>query len=112
MGGLSGDGLDDQSDHVVADCVVGVSGAWSVLWAPRDGPVDDFSGFEHLVQPLGGLQVEPEVIGVLGKAVGVVQELTHCDRISVVDTVKGVAGKEVTHVGGCRLVEGDEPFGD
>ena len=82
-----------------------------MLRAPRDGPVDDFSGFEHLVQPLGGLQVEPEVKGVLGKAVGVVQELTHRDGISVVDVVEGVAGKEVTYVRGCRLVEGDEPFG-
>ena len=33
VGGLSGDGFDDQSDHVVTDCVVGVSGAWSVLRA-------------------------------------------------------------------------------
>ena len=111
VGGLSGDGFDDQSDHVVTDCVVGVSGAWSVLRTLRDGPVDDFSGFEHLVQPLGGLQVEPEVKGVLGKAVGVVQELAHRDGISVVDAVKGVAGKEVTYVRGCRLVESDEPFG-
>ena len=33
VGGLSGYDLDDQSDDVVTDCVVGVSGAWSVLRA-------------------------------------------------------------------------------
>ncbi len=99
--GPAGDLLDDQSGHHVVRVAVLPFRPGGEVGLVLEGDVEEFAGFEVP-------DVVAEVVGVVGKSAGVLQELTHGDAASV----DPLPAYEARQIGVDRGVEADLPFTD
>ena len=108
---ISGDLLnhepgDDKSDGVVLVCRTGF-----VEGALFDRPINDFFWFKRSVESSAGEHIETEVERKLGKAIGVIENLSDGDGVAVINPIEYVArSPTVPQVGRDRCIEVDEAF--